>query len=311
MKVASSPIGLWTSSSPAPKGDVKRGLLHLKGLGLETVFPQLSRLNASRAFSATQSYLAGSDIDKVDALLELFENKNIKQVLSVRGGYGCLRLLHLLDRVRMPNKTPTLWGYSDLTVMQHYLFSRTHKPWVHSPMLSSGSFHSPNATEKRYWKKILDSSTEPFKYKLKNLSSARGPSPLKTQLSGLILGGNLASLVTLMGTPWNPRFPKGSFLFLEEISEAPYRLERLLVQLSYHQDFGNLSGVVAGHYTDCPRSRSILKTWSEEKNIPLWGHLQSGHERSNLPIVLGDTATLQRKSAKEIVLTLPKPVFGC
>jgi muramoyltetrapeptide carboxypeptidase len=178
-------------------------------------------------------------------------------------------------------------------------------------MLSSGSFHSPNATEKRYWKKILSSSTEPFEYKLKSLSSARGSAPRKSQLSGLILGGNLASLITLMGTPWNPRFPKGSFLFLEEVSEAPYRLERLLIQLSYHQDFGHLNGVVAGHYTDCPRSRSILKTWSEEKNIPLWGYLPSGHERSNLPIVLGDTALLQRKSEKEIILTLPKPVFGC
>src|SRR5690606_35404987 len=145
---------------------------------------------------------------------------------------------------RIPKSHPTLWGYSDLTVLQQYLFTRSQRPWVHSPMLSSGSFHSPNHSEKLYWKKILSHNSREFKYKLKTLHShAPSRKKIRAQYRGVVMGGNLASLLTLMGTPWEPRFSEGTFLFLEEVSESPYRLERLLIQLSYHRDFGNISGV--------------------------------------------------------------------
>lgn len=306
-----SRVGVWTSSSPSPKEDVSKGLSRLDEMGIDYVFPKLSRTHAARALSKTQNYLAGSDSSKVESFVELLEDRSVSQILATRGGYGCLRLPPLLDKVRLPKNHPTLWGYSDLTVMQHYLFTRSHRPWVHSPMLSSGSFYAPNASEKSYWKKILSKESTEFKYKLKSLSSLGASKKLRTHHRGMILGGNLASLITLMGTPWEPRFPSGSFLFLEEVSESPYRLERLLVQLSYHRDFSNLTGVILGHFTDCPKALLILKKWAEEKEILLWGQLQSGHQRANHPLVLGDIALIERKNEKDNVLTLPKPLFGC
>lgn len=302
-------IGLWACSSPSPTKDIKKGLKRLKELSIKYKLPSQSQSFASRSLSSTQKFLAGPDSLKIKAFVSLINDRSINQIFAIRGGYGALRLLPLLDKIELPTQHPTLWGYSDLTVIQNYLFLRTKQPWVHSPMLSSASFHTPTKREVKFWEKTLIEPTSIVEFKVQALHLETHQS--KQNQKGLLLGGNLASLVSMMGTPWNPRWQKGSYLFLEEISEAPYRLERLLIQLSYHHDFKKLSGIILGHFTQCPKALSLIKTWAQEKRISIWSKIPSGHESPHFPIVLGDVVHIKKNTQKDFIITLPKPRFGC
>ena len=306
-------VALWTSSSPSSKIEFAKGIKQLQALGKDVTVPKLVKSNACKAESKSRAFLAGKDESKIETLEEIWGIRDCKTILATRGGYGAIRLLPLLDKLRSlksPNKV--LWGYSDLTIIQNYLHSRNGGAWVHSPMLSSKSFYAPTPKEARAWKDFASNeskdNTVQYQPKILNLSSKhRG----KTLMRGLVLGGNLASLISMMGTPWEFNIPKQSWLFIEEVQEGAYKLDRLLTQLSYHKDFKNLEGVIMGHFTKCDGYKKILELWSAETDKTLLHKLQSGHEAPNIPITLGDNAHFERKNENTYFLTLPKPAFGC
>ncbi len=307
-------IGLWTSSSPSKKLEYQKGIARLKELNVQTLVPSLVKKNACKAASKNLPFLAGPDQDKADSLEEIWNARETNTLFATRGGYGALRLLPLLDKIKvLSHPKKILWGYSDLTVIQQYLHARNGGPWVHSPMLSSASFYKPNKKEATRWKRLtnLDSNelnmTDCYDLKIVHASSShRG----KSQMRAPIIGGNLASLMSLMGTPWEFRIPPKAWLFLEEVQESAYRLDRLLTQLSYHRDFKNLDGVVLGHFTKCDGHKNILKAWAKDKDKTLISGIPAGHESPNLPIVLGEAVHFGRKSQNTYTLELSKPKFG-
>ncbi len=304
-------VVLWTPSFASTKSDYNSGLRRLKALGIEAIIPAAVAKNACKKQSTSRPFLAGgSDELKAETLAEAWAHKETQTLLATRGGYGALRLLPHLDKIRsLSSAKKTLWGYSDLTVIQQYLHQRNGAPWVHSPMLTSPAFFAPKPKEAKAWATLL-SETEEFSeqsLKVLNLSSKhRG----KSELRASTWGGNLASLITMMGTPWEFRIPTNSWLFIEEVGEKAYRVDRLLKQLSYHRDFKNLKGVILGHFTQCPGSQKLLQLWAEESDLTLVSGIQAGHESPNIPLVLGSEAYFSRKSQNTYSLTLPIPRFG-
>ena len=263
-------------------------------------------MNLGRPESKARPFLAGPDQDKVHAFEGVWNDAHARDNLCVRGGYGNLRLLPLLDQVKLKTqKDKKLWGFSDTTILQHYLFTRLGAAWVHSPMLTSPSFWSPGAKEKPYWKALLAGKAVPESLCTHKLKILHGKWRAKS--SPRLLGGNLVSLVSMIGTPWEPVSREPFVLFIEEIDEVGRRLDRALQTLVHSSFFETCAGVVLGHLTNCENGQKIVEAWAQEYDIPLAAGLRAGHDRPNLPILMGTKVKL---SAKGQQLSLRTPSFS-
>ncbi len=297
-------IGIWAGSSVATKALFNEGLNRLKKLGMLPVIPSATKNFAFKGESKARPFLAGPDAKKAKAFVELWKRKDISDILCVRGGYGCIRLLPHLDRIPLgPTQNKRVWGFSDLTTLQNYLFQRTGAPWIHSPMLTSPSFLDPKGSEKPYWKDVF-SPMERSTHVLKVLNNSP---KIGQSFSGPLLGGNLACFNAMLGTPWEPRPKKEYFLFLEDLNEKAYKVDRLLQQLSASEVLNNCRGIILGHFTDCQNAVEVATLWAKENGIFLMSGLNAGHDRPNLPIPMGVAVDFSRKSKGAIILTVPKP----
>lgn len=300
-------IGLWAGSSPASTALFKKGLAHFRRLGWIPVVPVATRNAACRKESALRPFLAGADKDKVKAFLQLWNNPELLDIFGVRGGYGTLRLLPLLEKEKLQTKNlKRIWGFSDFTVIQNYLYSRCGASWVHSPFSTSRAFFEATASEIKYWKKILSSGDDHLDHSLQCLNG-----PRNLRIKAPLIGGNLASFVTLLGTRWEPKAKKKYILFLEDIAEPPYKVDRMLTQLAGSRLFERCEAVVLGHFTECARAEKICAQWAKEKKVPLFAGLKAGHDRPNLPIWMGVDAILTHKNQQETLLRVPNPKLEC
>jgi muramoyltetrapeptide carboxypeptidase len=306
-------LGILSTSSPAQNKDIKKGLSFLNKKKINYFFPEENQRLASTAESVERPYLASSDLSKIKALETLAQNSSIHNILAVRGGYGSLRLLkHLTPHLLKKLKDKKIWGFSDLTSLQNALFSINGQPWVHSPMLFSDAFNQPQGLERQIWNRIFETvnrdSQKIQKYSVKHFRTELF-SQIPSLKNTLLIGGNLACFAALCGTGKFFKIPKQKiFIFLEDISEKPHRIDRLLTQLQLSGIFQNCSALILGHFTECGDFLPIFKKWSIENKIPLFFDLKVGHERPNLPLAMGVKATIVKKSSKHFELRVP--IFG-
>ncbi len=286
-------VGIWAGASPGKSKEISAGLRRLGELGFESVVPTKVRRNWTKAESKARSFLAGTDADKVDSFVELWQDPALTTLFLVRGGYGTQRLLPALEkRLRRPVDTKRVWGFSDITSLQNWLWGRFGTPWVHSPMLSSPSFLKPSPQETRQWNAHLDPfrEQEVMEHPLK---ITHRPKETRAKLRGPLLGGNLASFVSLLGTRFEPKPRRPYFFFIEEVEEYPRRIDRWLQQLSASRFFAKCQGVVLGHLTHCGESREIVRLWAKEHGVLLVEGLKAGHEAPNFPVAMGIDAELE------------------
>lgn len=301
-------VGIWAASSPCRGADLARGLREIRRWGLAPAVPLETQRYAGRAESTARKFLAGPDAAKVKALRQLWADNTLTDIWCVRGGYGALRLLPHLDRVLKKGRADLkVWGYSDVTVIQTYLWNRFRMPWVHSPMPTSVSVSRPRPTERRAWKQAT-TLTESTVTAIALRRLHRGRAHPKT---GTLLGGNLASLVTLIGTPWEPKaHGRDVFLFLEDTNEAAYRIDRLLTQLAASRFFPSVKAVVLGHFTESPGAIAVVKKWAAGHRVSLYAGISSGHEQPNVPLSMGVDVELDFKKPTLPKLRVPIPIFG-
>jgi muramoyltetrapeptide carboxypeptidase len=303
-------VGVWSGSSPAQWKPLNKGLGWLKNEEYAIQFPAQSQKWACKAESKQRPYLAGSDLMKAKAFMELWNSKVISHIIGTRGGYGALRLLKHLDKKKLSsNKKKIFWGYSDYTVLQNFLYLKCKSPWVHAPHVNSDSLHSKNSVEAAAWAHYENSSHS--KHILKVLPNTFRSNHATKSSKALLVGGNLTSYVSLLGTPWEPQIKTPFYLFLEDLNEAPYRIDRMLTQLSYSKHFSHCKAVILGHFTNCKGWQGVFEKWSQEVKVPVFYGLKAGHERPNIPLVLGVTATLVKKNTQLIELALPNLKLGC
>lgn len=293
---------LWSASSPCKTSKLKAGLRGLKNLNIEYKFAAGVKAYVTKKQSASHSFLAGTSVKKVTALKSLLRSNQVTNILTIRGGYGALQLLPLLDKIKIrPKNKKMIWGYSDTTAIQIYFYNRYNWPWVHSPMLCSAAFTKIKSIDHLTFKKNLNAR----KIKLKKLSTTVAW-PAKTKF----LGGNLSVLCALMGTPWELK-SKGTFvLVLEDINETPGRLNRMLTQLASAKFMKNCRGVLLGHFTLCPKHREIFKTWASDNKLCVVTGLAVGHQSPNTPLPMGVNVLFSKgRTAKDLTLHLPAISF--
>jgi muramoyltetrapeptide carboxypeptidase len=268
------------------------------------------RVKVGTHAGSVHGYLAGSDRERAEDLHAMAADPEVRAILCLRGGYGTTRLLPLLDFELFLRDPKVIAGFSDITALQLALWQRCRLVTFHGPMVAVdfGGAVDP-ATEQSFWD-MVTGSDRPGAVELGNqgtLRVLRGG-----RAGGTLLGGNLSLLAAMVGTPYLPDF-SGAIVFLEEIGEEPYRVDRMLTQLGQAGLFSGISAVAAGQFSDCvPRDpgrpslslEDLLAALCRSCAVPFVAGCRFGHVSPKLTIPLGLRGELDAESGH---LTLSGP----
>jgi muramoyltetrapeptide carboxypeptidase len=235
-----------------------------------------------------ERYLAGSDAIRAGALRAALEDSEVRAVFCARGGSGAGRLLPLLELASTPPKL--LVGCSDITVL-HAALQSQGRTSIHGPVVTQAGEQPQSVLDELFH--LLEGGLPP---------PLVGATPLVSGVAeGPLLGGNLAVLVTLLGTSWFPD-TRGAVLLLEDDGEQPYRLDRLWTHLRNAGVLAGLAGIALGDFTNCERKgadftvRDVLRSLAEETRLPCAVGFPVGHGPVNVALGLGTRVRLDADS---------------
>jgi len=274
----------------APAGQIAnrdafwQGIRILQEMGFAVKFP--------RDLWPGDGYLADCDKNRVKELHELFCDPETKVLLSARGGYGCLRLLAHLDLDLVRQNPKLIIGFSDITILQSFLWQRLGLVSIHGPVLTSLPTLSAGALE-RFFLTLTGKYDIPVKPgDLEVIKSGR-------DVSGLLAGGNLASLVSLLGTEFDFSW-ENHVVLLEDINEPLYKIDRMLTQLHHAGKLKNLAALLLGDFSLADNSgnatgryRHLEQIWQRvldlccNESYPIWTNVPYGHFSGNFAVPLG------------------------
>jgi len=242
--------------------------------------------------------------------MDMFEDPGVDALFAVRGGYGAQRLLGLLDPDRIARNPKLFLGYSDASVLIHFLVNRCLLACLHGPLATEmGSL--PPLTERF----LLRALTEPDPMGHYPVSDARW---IRTgEATGPLIGGNLTVLCSTLGTPWEV-VTEGRILFLEDSGEKPYRIDRMLMQMRQAGKFSGVAGIVFGDVltardrgASCADREAVLEVLREntqDLGVPVLCGLPAGHGPENLALPMGVQAAVGgRKGAFALLETALTP----
>jgi muramoyltetrapeptide carboxypeptidase len=279
------------SSLPSDLSRINKGIEYLEKCGF--------RVKVGKNVGKFRGYLAGTDEERLSDIHDMFSDKEVKAVFAIRGGYGSGRLLEKLN-YNLIKKNPKIFvGYSDITALQNAIFSKTGLITFAGPMVAVdfGGDKINEFAEANFWEMLTNNKKvgkllNPNSEKLFVLNKGRG--------EGKLLGGNLAVLASLFGSTFVPSF-KNSILFIEEIGESPYRVDRMLNQLKIAGVFKNLQGVLLGRFVDCYETdaekksltlNEVIADYFNDLKIPVMYNFIHGHVPDTLTVPIGANAKI-------------------
>jgi muramoyltetrapeptide carboxypeptidase len=252
-----------------------------------------------KAVFAKTGFLAGSDDERAELFVKAFATETVEAVWTARGGYGALRLLEKLDEsIDTIKANPKLFiGFSDVTVIHSWLIEKCGFVTVHGPNVTTLS--KIDRYSKAQIFDLLTGKDRAFSIFSKNI---RTINPGKAK--GIVKGGNLATLVSLLGTPYEPDF-KDSILFIEDVGEVPYRVDRLVTQMRLAGKFNGIKGLVLGEFSyrefrppaeKYVNANAIVESMKLDKSVPVISNFPAGHGQQNMAFLLGAVAVLDTES---------------
>jgi muramoyltetrapeptide carboxypeptidase len=268
-------VRLVAPAGPFPRELLDAGIAQLREWGLEVSVGEHA-LDRHPALP----YLAGTDADRAADLHEAWCDPDVDAVLCLRGGYGCLRLLDRLDWDKLAAATPKIFaGSSDVTALHEAFAARLGVATLFSPMIATKAFTTDTTTREGLRRCLFGPAPIPL----------TGGQALSGGVArGMAVGGNLSLLVAMLGA--GPPPPPGSVLLLEDVAEAPYRVDRMLTQLRRAGWFDAVAGVALGSWTDCGDLRvldAVLADRLGELGVPVVAGLTFGHCQAQASIPLG------------------------
>lgn len=235
---------------------------------------------------AQKRYLAGSDSERLYDLETFFYDEEVDAIICSRGGYGTVRILDKLDFDLIRLNPKIFVGYSDITSLLVNFVEQSGVVTFHGPLALSdfGSKNIDEFTERNFFS-ILEGN---FAGKFEN---SRSYTPVcKGKAEGTLVGGNLAVLASLCGTPYFPDL-KGKILFLEDVSEPLYKIDRMFSQLRLAGVLTGVKGIILGDFTGLDEDTSVLADLAVESfsalDVPVGLGFAIGHERQKLTLPLG------------------------
>ncbi|MCH7409906.1 LD-carboxypeptidase [Belliella sp. DSM 111904] len=261
-------------------------------------------------------HLAGTDEERASDLKEMFADPDIKGIICIRGGSGAARILPLIDYELIKKNPKPLLGYSDITALHNAIQAKTGLITFHGPN-GTGSWNSFNVKqfeEVFFNKALVTFENEAQKGDDLVVKNNRTFTLHPGVVEGKILGGNLTVLTALSGTPYLPDFEE-SILFLEDIGEDPYKIDRMMSTLKLNGTLDKIKGFVFGQCTDCSPSGGygsltvddILDHYILPLEIPAFKGAMIGHIPKQFIIPVGAKVRLD---ANKSTITMVEEIFG-
>ncbi len=286
-------IGLLAPSSYADDKDFAGSVELLKAQGY--------RVKLAPSATAMYEHFAGTDRKRAADVNAFFQDDEVKAILCVRGGYGAARILDRLDYKMIARHPKPFIGFSDVTALHVALGERCGIATIHGPMLVSLSRRRPDPdyTRTQFFDGLrrttpLGEIPMPEGRKLETLAPG--------EAEGMIVGGNLTVLTSLVGTPYELN-GKGALLLLEEIGERPYRIDRMLNQLWQSGLLSRVNGILLGDFVNCDNDDDnpledftlpeVLRHYARLSRKPVIQGVPSGHTSNNLFLPLGVHAIMR------------------
>ena len=291
------------SAPPDPKA-VDRAAEALEKFGFK---PKLGKNVRARL-----GFLAGTDRERATDLMAMFADKKVKAIICLRGGYGCSRILDRLDYSVIRRNPKILSGYSDITSLHCALAKRVNLISIHAPMMN-GALDGPKLpefTRKSFFRTLMEAKPAGS---ICEGYDKKGVLILRSGVAeGRLIGGNLSLLCAAIGMPFAPSY-KGKILFFEDISEKPYKVDRMLTQLLNAGILSQVAGVAVGVNADCddPDAKpggeyrqtgaDVVKERLSSLRVPVVTGLPFGHVDLNATIPVGAKARLDGRRGDLII----------
>ncbi len=296
-------IGLIAPGSSISGKELNDSVKSLNDLGFNVVY--------TNNILSKNGYFAGTDKQRASDVDQMFYRKDVAGIICARGGYGCTRILPLINYNVIQANPKVFMGYSDVTSLLYGIYKKTGLISFHGPV----GISTYNDFTIEYFKKTLMDPEGNFV--LKNSVPEAGDEeyqPLTIQdgvARGELIGGNLSVVVSLIGTPYDIE-TSNKIIFLEEMEEEPYRIDRMLTQMRMAGKFEGAAGVAMGVFKDCkPSDKSsfdssftlieVLKNRLGDLNIPVVYGMSFGHIKNKFIVPFGIKAELD---ASKQTLTL-------
>jgi muramoyltetrapeptide carboxypeptidase len=281
----------------------------LTNLGFKVVFGKNARNH--------YGYLAGTDAERLEDLHTFFEDKAIKGIIAMRGGFGATRILDKIDFELITRNPKVLIGFSDITALLVSIYNHTGLVTFHSNTASSAW----NSYTVDYFKKVIMNAESVYfenpTDKGDNLAQVNNRiRTIKSgKTEGTLIGGNLSVLATLVGSKHLKHW-HGKILFLEEINEEIYRVDRLLSQLALAGIFEQVAGIIFGKFTNCEAGNNrfgsltleqVFQDYTHHLSIPIYSGAMIGHIPLKFTIPVG--AKVQMDADKGTITMLNPAVL--
>lgn len=259
------------------------------------------RVRVEASCTRHRGFFAGTDEERAEELGRLFADRDVRAILCARGGYGAARILPFLDFALVRENPKLVIGFSDVTALHAALVERAGLAVVHGPMAST---LTAEKSVPETWEAFLAGLASPWRKGDAAAPFGGGLAALSGGVAeGPLAGGNLTVLSSLAGTPWALR-GEGAVLFLEEVGEKSYRIDRMMWQLEASGLFSRVAGVVFGQFTACgadagdETTEAVLAAWARRIGKPAVKGLEAGHGKKNLFLPLGVPVRLDADRAE-------------
>ena len=283
-------IGIIAPASVINYHDIQPGISLLKEKWQLNVIEGKTLKSAYNQFSATDS-------DRIDDIQTMLDDNSIKAIIAARGGYGCSRIIDRINFDRFIASPKWVVGFSDLTVFLSKIYNlgyvSVHAPMVKSMMLE-GAEKAAESLRQILFGEFPKYSIKPHPFNRKGLASAE------------IVGGNLCLLAHMIGTPTDID-TNGKILFIEDVGEYYYNLDRMMIQLKRTGKLANLAGLIVGQFSDMKDNANptfgknvyeIVQEHIQEYDYPVCFNFPVGHVADNRAIGVGMNAYLNVQASK-------------
>lgn len=271
-------IGIVAPAAPFNPDLFQKGISVLEVMGYRVYLPE--------GLSSKDRFLAGPDAHRANLINQMFADPAIKGIFCARGGYGSLRILDLVDYGLIGQNPKIFIGFSDISALIGVMIDQCGLTAFHGPVITMlGKGNAETATSL----KTVLTSTTPIE-----IMASRGEVIRSGTCRGVVRGGNLATLCHLTGTPHAPKF-RNSIVVLEDVGEAPYKIDRMLTQMCMAGCFEGMAGLALGTFSDCGDNGDVLDVVRDvfkNTDIPILAGLDVGHGPVNLTLPMGIPAVL-------------------
>lgn len=282
-------IGIIAPAGIETEENIEKGIGMLKDLGFN--------IKKGKHIYDKWGYFAGRDEDRAQDINDMFADSDVKMLLCIRGGYGAMRLLPYIDFKKIRKNPKIFMGYSDITILLNYLFEKEGLITFHGPMLNSRL--NIKETQEAFFRSLSDGNG---KYSIKNPTNKVMASNMEKSVEGRIVGGNLSLICSSLGTNYEI-ITRNRILFIEEVDEEPYKVDRMLTQLLLARKLQECRGFILGQFTNCETEKKENKFSIKEVienrilrlNKPTLINFMSGHEDPKLILPIGAKAKLNCK----------------